>query len=100
MQLVRVFLRASPRPSLSSGGCGWDGGVSGMLRAPTLHLDITEMQEEIDRVRENAAAAAAKETLRKIFPSMDVEVVEWVLEANGVDVGRSVEALLEMIGGG
>jgi hypothetical protein len=30
---------------------------------------------------------------------MDVEVVEWVLEVNRGDVGRSVEALLEMSGG-
>lgn len=56
------------------------------------------MQQEIDRVHENAAAAA-RETLRQIFPGMDGEVVELVLEANGGDVGKSVEALLEMSGG-
>jgi Rab5 GDP/GTP exchange factor len=74
--------------------------VSGMSRTLTQHLEITGIQEEIDSVRENVAAAAAKETLRKISPSMDIEVVEWVLEANGGDVGKSVEALLEMSGGG
>jgi Rab5 GDP/GTP exchange factor len=73
--------------------------VGGVSRTPTPHLDIAGMQEEIDRVHENAAAAA-KDTLRQIFPGMDVEVVEWVLEANGGDVGKSVEALLEMSGGG
>ena len=57
------------------------------------------MQQEIDRVHENAAAAA-RETLRQIFPGMDREIVDLVLEANEGDVGRSVEALLEMSGGG
>ena len=45
------------------------------------------------------AASAAKETLRQIFPSTDVEVVEWVLEANEGDLGKSIEALLEMSSG-
>jgi hypothetical protein len=34
-----------------------------------------------------------------MFPSMDGEVRDWVLEANGGDLGKSIEALLEMGGG-
>ncbi|KAI0769168.1 hypothetical protein BC629DRAFT_1534260 [Irpex lacteus] len=94
---------ASPLPTHSHSHSGSSllsahsagGGVS---RTPTPHLDIAGMQQEIDRVHENAAAAA-RETLRQIFPGMDGEVVELVLEANGGDVGKSVEALLEMSGG-
>ena len=59
---------------------------------------LVGLQEEIDRAHEHAASAA-KETLRQIFPSMDVEVVEWVLEANEGDLGKSIEALLEMSSG-
>ncbi|KAF5351312.1 hypothetical protein D9758_008061 [Tetrapyrgos nigripes] len=36
------------------------------------------------------------ETLRQMFPSVDAEVVGWVLEANEGDLGRCVESLLEM----
>jgi Rab5 GDP/GTP exchange factor len=49
--------------------------VGGVSRTPTPYLNIAGMQEEIDREYENATAAA-KETLRQIFPSMDVEVIE------------------------
>ena len=55
------------------------------------------MQAEIDRVHESAANAA-RETLRQRFPTMDVEVVEPVLEANGDDLEQSIESLLEMSG--
>ncbi|CDO73317.1 hypothetical protein BN946_scf185008.g79 [Trametes cinnabarina] len=44
-------------------------------------------------------AVAARETLRQIFPATDPEVVEWVLEANEGDLGKSIEALLEMSSG-
>ena len=53
------------------------------------------MQAEIDRVHEHAANAA-RETLRQIFPTMDVEIVQLVLEANSGDLGKSIESLLEM----
>lgn len=71
----------------------------GVSRTPTPNLDIAGMQQEIDRVYENAAAAS-RETLRQIFPDMDVEIVDMVLEANGGDLGKSIEALLEMSSGG
>lgn len=67
-------------------------------RAPTPHLDIAGMQEEIDRVHENATNAS-RETLRQIFPGMDMEIMELVLEANEGDLGKSIEALLEMSSG-
>ncbi|KAI0683776.1 hypothetical protein BC835DRAFT_1393751 [Cytidiella melzeri] len=99
MQSEREFQASLAPPRVGSptsrGGAGV--GVSGVSRTPTPQLDIAGMQQEIDRVHENAAAAA-RDTLRQIFPSMDREVVEWVLEANGGDVGKSVEALLEMSG--
>ncbi|GBE89536.1 hypothetical protein SCP_1601980 [Sparassis crispa] len=67
-------------------------------RTPTPSLDLTGIQEEIDRATEKAAVAA-RETLRQIFPQTDPEVVEWVLEANEGDLGKSIEALLEVSSG-
>ena len=63
------------------------------------NIDFAGMQAEIDRAHERAADAALG-TLFQIFPATDREVVQWVLEANGGDLGRSIEALLEMSGGG
>jgi hypothetical protein len=56
------------------------------------------MQAEIDNAHEQASTAA-RETLLQIFPGTEVEVVELVLDANGGDLGRSIEALLEMSSG-
>ncbi|KAG9309021.1 hypothetical protein JVU11DRAFT_11236 [Chiua virens] len=67
-------------------------------RTPTPSLDLTAVQAEIDRAHAHASAAS-QSTLAQIFPSMDAEVREWVLEANGGDLGKSIEALLEMSGG-
>ncbi|OBZ73998.1 Vacuolar protein sorting-associated protein 9a [Grifola frondosa] len=67
-------------------------------RTPTPNLDLAGLQDEIDRAHEKAAEAS-RETLRQIFPTTDVEVVEWVLEANEGDLGKSIEALLEMSSG-
>ncbi|EIW58590.1 guanine nucleotide exchange factor VPS9 [Trametes versicolor FP-101664 SS1] len=67
-------------------------------RTPTPALDIAGLQQEIDRAHEKAAVAA-RETLRQIFPTTDAEIVEWVLEANEGDLGKSIEALLEMSSG-
>ena len=66
-----------------------------MSRAPSPSLDIAGIEAEIDRVHENAANAS-RETLKQIFPAMDVEIMDLVLEANGGDLGKSIEALLEM----
>lgn len=67
-------------------------------RTPTPSLDLTAVQAEIDKAHAHASAAS-RSTLAQIFPSMDGEVRDWVLEANGGDLGKSIEALLEMGGG-
>lgn len=67
-------------------------------RTPTPSLDLTAVQAEIDRSHAQASAAA-RATLAQIFPGVDPEVREWVLEANGGDLGKSIEGLLEMSGG-
>ena len=77
---------------------GGNGAGAHLSRTPTPNLDLAGLQDEIDRAHEKAAVAA-RETLRQIFPSTDVEVVEWVLEANEGDLGKSIEALLEMSSG-
>jgi len=65
---------------------------------PTAGLDIPGLQAEIDAAH-SRAADAARGTLVQIFPGVDQEVIEWVLEANDGDLGRSIEALLEISGG-
>jgi hypothetical protein len=64
-------------------------------RTPTPSLDFAGLQAQIDSAHDQAAVAS-RETLTQIFPAMDAEVVEWVLEANDGDLGKSIEALLEM----
>jgi len=64
-------------------------------QTPGVDIDIAGMQEEIDRAHERQADAA-RGTLVQIFPAMDREIIEWVLEANEGDLGKSIEALLEM----
>ncbi|TFK80324.1 hypothetical protein K466DRAFT_667720 [Polyporus arcularius HHB13444] len=74
------------------------GETPHISRTPTPNLDLAGLQDEIDRAHEKAVVAA-RETLQQIFPSADVEVVDWVLEANDGDLGKSIEALLEMSSG-
>ncbi|OCH84625.1 hypothetical protein OBBRIDRAFT_389192 [Obba rivulosa] len=74
------------------------GQTPHVSRTPTPNLDLAGIQAEIDRAHEKAATAA-RETLRQIFPTMDREIVELVLEANANDLGKSIEALLEMSSG-
>lgn len=66
-------------------------------RTPTPALDLAGVQAQIDLAHEQVSSAA-KATLRQIFPAVDVEVIDWVLEANEGDLGKSIEQLLE-IGG-
>ncbi|KAJ4475024.1 hypothetical protein J3R30DRAFT_3295098 [Lentinula aciculospora] len=61
------------------------------------NLDIAGMQAEIDTAH-SQATEASRNTLFQIFPGVDREVVEWVLEANEGDLGKSIEQLLEMSG--
>lgn len=58
-------------------------------------MDFSAMQREIDRAHE-AAASAARETLLSIFPTVDSEVADMVLEATNGDLGLSIDKLLEM----
>ncbi|PPQ78679.1 hypothetical protein CVT25_010700 [Psilocybe cyanescens] len=67
-------------------------------RTPTPALDFAGVQAQIDSAHEHAAAAS-RDTLLQIFPAVDVEVVEWVLEANDGDLGKSIEQLLDISGG-
>ncbi|KAF7356476.1 Vacuolar protein sorting-associated protein 9a [Mycena venus] len=56
------------------------------------------IQAQIDSAHGHAAQAA-KETLLQIFPSVEPEIVQWVLDANEGDLGKSIETLLEMSSG-
>ena len=82
-------------PSGTASGMASPLGPASRAATPSGSLDIAGMQAEIDRAHARAGSAA-RGTLRQIFPGVDGEVVEWVLEANGGDLGRSIEALLEM----
>lgn len=73
-------------------------GIQSVSRTPTPALDIAELQAEIDQAHARASDASLG-TLMQIFPGADREVVEWVLEAEGGDLGRSIEKLLEVNGG-
>ncbi|KAH7915265.1 hypothetical protein BJ138DRAFT_1142062 [Hygrophoropsis aurantiaca] len=64
-------------------------------RTPTPNIDYAGLQAEIDQAH-NRATNASRDTLVQIFPGMDSEVIEWVLEANNGDLGKSIEGLLEM----
>ncbi|KAH0583015.1 hypothetical protein H2248_010902 [Termitomyces sp. 'cryptogamus'] len=78
----------SPRVQLLAEG-------QSVSRTPTPNLDLAGMSRQIDAAHEQAAAAA-RETLIQIFPSVDTEVIELVLEAQDGDLGKSIEALLDM----
>jgi hypothetical protein len=85
----------APLPALQA---SLDAGATGVSRTPTPTLDISAMEAEIDAAHARAEDAA-RDTLAQIFPTMDAEVRDMVLEANDGDLGRSIEALLEMSGG-
>ena len=60
--------------------------------------DIQFLQAEIDRAHQKQNEAS-KGTLRQIFPEVDEEVLEWVLEGNEGHLERSIEMLLEITSG-
>ncbi|KAJ6518926.1 hypothetical protein C8R45DRAFT_949758 [Mycena sanguinolenta] len=74
------------------------GAGAGVSRTPTPNLDLAGIQAQIDSAH-GQAAQAAKETLLQIFPSVEPEIVQWVLDANEGDLGKSIETLLEMSSG-
>ncbi|CCA77889.1 related to VPS9 (involved in vacuole trafficking) [Serendipita indica DSM 11827] len=49
---------------------------------------------------EDAHRQAAHETIVQIFPTAEPEVIDMVLEANGGDLGRTIDAILEMMSSG
>ncbi|KAF9785063.1 hypothetical protein BJ322DRAFT_1005805 [Thelephora terrestris] len=61
--------------------------------------DIQILQAEIDRAHRQQSEAS-KGTLRQIFPEVDEEVLEWVLEGSEGQLERSIEMLLEITSGG
>jgi len=61
--------------------------------------DVEVLQEEIDRAHQRQSDAS-KGTLRQIFPGVDEEVLEWVLEGTDGQLERSIEMLLEITSGG
>lgn len=81
--------------SLAQPDWGAEGGH--ISRTPTPALDLAGVQQQIDTAHEQAAKAS-KETLLQIFPGVDIEVIEWVLEANDGDLGKSIEQLLDISG--
>ena len=87
----------------SSPGLGQGSGrfaletPAGLSRSPSPGLDIPGLQQEIDQAHDRAASAALG-TLTQIFPVADREVLEWVLEAENGDLGKSIEKMLEISG--
>lgn len=66
-----------------------------LSRTPSPGLDIPGLQAEIDQAHERAANEALG-SLTQMFPTADREVLEWVLEAEQGDLGRSIEKMLEI----
>ncbi|KAG6831618.1 hypothetical protein H0H87_004680 [Tephrocybe sp. NHM501043] len=74
------------------------GDGQSVSRTPTPNLDLAGMSQQIDAAHEHAAAAA-RDTLIQIFPSVETGVIELVLEAQDGDLGKSIEALLDISNG-
>ncbi|KAF4592930.1 hypothetical protein EYR38_008636 [Pleurotus pulmonarius] len=82
----RVQSLAQPEFGISLGPNSEGAHLS---RTPTPALDLSAVQEQIDNAHEQAAAAS-KSTLVQIFPTVDTEVVQWVLEANDGDLDEDM----------
>ncbi|EPQ56270.1 hypothetical protein GLOTRDRAFT_74843 [Gloeophyllum trabeum ATCC 11539] len=95
--LPAVYQHPQPSPRMQALAQSESEGAH-VSRTPTPNLDLAGIQAEIDQAHERAATAA-RETLVQIFPSTDREIIDWVLEANQGDLGKSIEALLEMSSG-
>ncbi|KAJ7504270.1 hypothetical protein B0H11DRAFT_1981447 [Mycena galericulata] len=93
----QVQAAVPPRLQSLAASAGVGNGL-GVSRTPTPNLDLVGIQAQIDSAHDQAALAA-RETLLQIFPSVDPEIVQWVLEANEGDLGKSIEGLLEMSSG-
>jgi Rab5 GDP/GTP exchange factor len=62
---------------------------------PSPDMQPRNLEAEIGAI-ESAHRQAARETVHQIFPTVENEVIDMVLEANGGDLGRTIDALLEM----
>ena len=51
------------------------------------------------RLMEVVSAIDQAHREKQMFPQVEDEVVDMVLEANGGDLGRTIEAMLEIAGG-
>ncbi|KZT43204.1 hypothetical protein SISSUDRAFT_1057969 [Sistotremastrum suecicum HHB10207 ss-3] len=73
----------------------------GPSRASSPLLDLSELSESIATIDARTAeqGTAAMNTLRQIFPTLETDVLQLVLEASDGDVGMSIDRLLEMSGG-
>ncbi|EJU03773.1 hypothetical protein DACRYDRAFT_21223 [Dacryopinax primogenitus] len=58
-------------------------------------FDFAALSAEIDRAHD-AAQASGRDTLLQIFPGLDGELADVVLEATNGDLGLSIDKLLEM----
>jgi len=56
------------------------------------------IMEEVGAI-EQAHREGARATVKQMFPQVEDEVIDMVLEANGGDLGRTIEAMLEIAGG-
>ncbi|KAJ7642788.1 hypothetical protein DFH06DRAFT_1283556 [Mycena polygramma] len=88
----------TPPRMASLAASGALGAGSGVSRTPTPNLDLAGIQAQIDSAADHAAQAS-KETLLQIFPTVEPEIVQWVLDASEGDLGKSIETLLEMSSG-
>ena len=59
--------------------------------------DERGIMEEVGAI-EQAHREGARATVKQMFPQVEDEVVDMVLEANGGDLGRTIEAMLEISG--
>lgn len=66
-------------------------------RSPSPNFPARDLQAEIGAI-EDAHRQAARDTVAQIFPHVEGEVIDMVLDANGGDLGRTIDALLEIAG--
>jgi len=56
------------------------------------------IMEEVGAI-EQAHRESARTTVKQMFPQVEDEVIDMILEANGGDLGRSIEAMIDIAGG-
>ncbi|CAG8763782.1 7282_t:CDS:1, partial [Acaulospora colombiana] len=91
-------------PPLPPRGAQYFSPYSGMdasqrSQSPSPQMQGRNLEAEIGAI-EDAHRQAAKDTVVQIFPTVESEVIDMVLEANGGDLGRTIDALLEISASG